>query len=306
MSGRCKPAVVVTPSRADDGHGENSSAWTNWGGDVMAIVIRRNPTASALTEVKARQLQEQIANLAIELVPIESVKTNPRNAKEHPSRQIALIAESIKQFGFNHPALIDEDNRLLGGHARIAAAHRLNLKQVPVLRFTNLSPQEKRAVALADNKLPELGSWNIEMLGLELKELTADVPELVFDYSITGFDTGEIDQILAGEPHPSTPDPADQVRAVQGDEVAVTQPGDSWICADHGLHCGSALEASAYRAVLVGAPADLVFADPAPPDAVDNVPPTNVGGALILGVSVATNPADTWAITLPLRSIRSY
>jgi ParB-like chromosome segregation protein Spo0J len=114
----------------------------------MGIIIRRNPTASALMEAKARQLQEQISNLAIELVPIESVKMNPRNAREHPSRQIALIAESIKEFGFNHPALIDEDNRLLGGHARIAAAHRLDLRQVPVLRLTNLGPQEKRAVAL--------------------------------------------------------------------------------------------------------------------------------------------------------------
>jgi hypothetical protein len=190
------------------------------------------------------------------------VKPNPRNAKEHPSRQIALIAESIKQFGFNHPALVDEDGMLLAGEARIAAAHRLNLKQVPVLRFTNLSPQKKRAVALADNKLSELGPWNAEMLGLELKELTADVPELVFDYAITGFDTAEIDQILVGAPSPSRSDSADHVPAVQDDEVAVTQAGDLWICGDHRLHCGSALEASAYRAVLVGAPADLVFADP--------------------------------------------
>jgi DNA methylase len=99
-------------------------------------------------------------------------------------------------------------------------------------------------------------------LSLELKELTIDVPELEFDYSITGFDTGEIDQILAGEPPPPRAGPADHVPAVQDDEVAITQAGDLWICGDHRLHCGSALEASAYRALLVGGPADLVFADP--------------------------------------------
>jgi hypothetical protein len=66
------------------------------GRDVMAIAIRRNRTASALTDAEGRQLHEQISNLAIELVPIESVKTNPRNAKQHPARQIALIAENIK------------------------------------------------------------------------------------------------------------------------------------------------------------------------------------------------------------------
>jgi hypothetical protein len=228
----------------------------------MAIAIRRDRTASALTDADARQLHEQISSLWIELIPIESVKTNPRNAKRHPARQIALIAENIKKFGFNHPVLIDEDYRLLGGHARIAAAHLLTLKEVPVLRLANLSPQEKRAVALADNKLSELGHWDVEMLRLELQELTIDVPELVFDYSITGFDTGEIDQILADEPPPSRPDPADHVPAMQDDQVAVTLPGDLWICGDHRLYCGSALDASAYRALLVGTPADLVFADP--------------------------------------------
>src|SRR5262249_14292951 len=150
--------------------------------DVMAIAIRRNRIASALTDAESRQLHEQISKLAIEFVPIESVRTNPRNAKEHPSRQIALIAENMREFGFNHPPLVDEDNRLLGGHARLAAAHLLNLKEVPVLRLTNLSPQQKRAVALADNKLSELAGWNREMLRSELKELTIDTADLTFDY----------------------------------------------------------------------------------------------------------------------------
>ena len=228
----------------------------------MAIAIRRNRTASALTEAEARQLHAQVSNLTIELVPIASVKPNPRNAREHPSRQIALIAANIRKFGFCHPAVVDETNMLLAGHGRLAAAHLLNLEEIPVLRLPNLSPQQKRAVALADNKLSEQSHWNVEILRSELKELTADFPELEFDYTITGFDTGEIDQILAGEPSPSRPDPADNVPRVPDDEVAVTQPGDLWICGDHRLFCGEALDAFSFAAVLGGQFADLVFALP--------------------------------------------
>jgi ParB-like chromosome segregation protein Spo0J len=82
---------------------------------------------------------------AIELVAIDAVKRNPRNAKRHPEQQILLIAENIRKFGVNHPLLIDENNVLIGGHARLAAAELLNLQAVPAIRLSNLSAQEKRA-----------------------------------------------------------------------------------------------------------------------------------------------------------------
>jgi hypothetical protein len=239
------------------------------------IAVRRNPSAAGLTEAEARQLHAQISGMAIERVPTESVKSNPRNAKQHPEQQVALIAENIRKFGVNHPILIDENDMIIGGHARIAAARRLKLKEIPAIRLTNLSPQEKRAVALGDNKLAELGSWNSEMLRLELKELTADTPELKFDYTITGFDTREIDHILADEPSVARPDPADQALAADT-EAAVTQSGDLWVCGDHRLYCGSGLDGSSYRTLLAGTSADLVFADP-----LYNVPV--VGGASAAG-----------------------
>ena len=161
-----------------------------WEDAVMAIVVRKNPSAARVTDADARALQEKISGMAIEWVPIDSIKSNPRNAKEHPEHQIALLAENIREFGFNHPILIDETNTNRGGHARIAAARRLGLKQVPVIRLNNLSPQEKRAVALADNKLAELGRWNPEMLRLELKESTIDTGELSFDPAIHRFRYG--------------------------------------------------------------------------------------------------------------------
>jgi hypothetical protein len=233
-----------------------------WGDAVMAIAIRKHPFAARLNETEARQLREQISRLTIELVPTASIKSNPRNAKRHPEQQVDLIAENIRRFGVNSPVLIDETNTLIGGHARIAAARRLKLTEIPAVRLVNLSPQEKRAVALADNKLAELGRWDPEMLRLELKELTVDAAELTFDYAVTGFDTAEIDQILNDEHPVGRPDLIDQVPTPGDAENGVTESGDLWVCDQHRLYCGSALEASSYRAVLDREPADLVFADP--------------------------------------------
>jgi DNA methylase/ParB-like nuclease domain len=236
-----------------------------WGDRVVArqaIVVRKDPFAARLGEAESRRLHEQISRMAIETVPVEAIKSNPRNAKQHPEQQVALIAENIRKFGVTHPVLLDETATLIGGHARIAAARRLKLKEVPAIRLVNLSPQEKRAVALADNKLAELGSWNTEQLRLELKELTIDTAELTFDYAITGFDTAEIDQILGDDGSGARPDPADKTPPLGQSEAAVTETGDLWVCGDHRLYCGSAMEAASYRAVLNGESADLIFADP--------------------------------------------
>src|SRR4029077_17083749 len=94
------------------------------------------------------------------------------------------------------------------------------------------------------------------------KELTIDTPDLTFDYSITGFDTVEIDQILGDDASVARPDPADQMPPLVEPEAVVTEVGDLWVCDDHRLCCGSVLDSSTYRAVLHGEFADLVFADP--------------------------------------------
>lgn len=232
-------------------------------GDAVVVnICRRNPSVTKLSDVESRKLLEQIAATAIELVAIDVVKRNPRNAKQHPEQQVLLIAENIRKFGVNHPLLIDENNVLIGGHARLAAAELLKLPAVPTIRLSNLSAQEKRAVALADNKLSELGTWDTEMLSLELKELTTDIGELTFDYAITGFDTAEIDQLLGGDPSLGKPDPADEIPAPADTGASVTKPGDLWVCGQHRLYCGDALDPASYRVLLRGDPADIVFTDP--------------------------------------------
>src|ERR1019366_2618804 len=89
----------------------------------------------------------------IETVALETLKTNPRNARTHSKRQIKLIADSLKTFGFVNPPLIDDAGMIIAGHGRIAAAKLLGMTDVPVIRIEHLNDDEKRAYVLADNQL---------------------------------------------------------------------------------------------------------------------------------------------------------
>jgi ParB-like chromosome segregation protein Spo0J len=96
-------------------------------------------------------------NHKVEYVPVSRLKPHPGNARTHSRKQIQQIAESIKRFGFANPALIDDEDVIIAGHGRVAAARRLELATIPVLRLSHLSPAEKRAYVLADNKLAGAG-----------------------------------------------------------------------------------------------------------------------------------------------------
>lgn len=114
-----------------------------------------------------------------------------RNAKKHDPEQVAKIAGSIREFGFNNPVLIDQDNGIIAGHGRVMAAIKLGLESVPVIRLSHLTETQCRAYILADNKLAELGGgWDEEMLKVELEELAT----LDFDISELGFKIEEIGQ----------------------------------------------------------------------------------------------------------------
>src|SRR5438128_9032804 len=189
-------------------------------------------------------------------VAIGDLRPFPGNPRHHPEDQIARLMRSIDRVWTN-PILIDETRTILAGHARLEAAERLGRREVPTLTIAGPSAAEKRAVVIADNRLPEQAVWDFDLLREHFKELI----DLDFDVELTGFSTGEIDLMLDGKPAPGATDPADHLTGCE-DGPAVSQPGDLWELGRHRLICGDALRDTAYQALLQGELAQMVVTDP--------------------------------------------
>ena len=116
------------------------------------------------------------------------------NARTHSKQQIRKIAESIKNFGFTTPVLIDRTNTIIAGHGRVAAAKLLGMDQVPTIRLEKLSQEQIRAYVIADNRLAEIAGWDKSILAIELQNLLTTDGD--FDVTVTGFEIPEIDLIL--------------------------------------------------------------------------------------------------------------
>ncbi len=140
-----------------------------------------------------------------------------RNAKKHDPEQVAKIAGSIREFGFNNPVLIDQDNGIIAGHGRVMAAIKLGLESVPVIRLSHLSETQRRAYILADNKLAELGGgWDEEMLKVELEA----IKESDLDHLLTGFSDEEMVTLIGDTEDASEDDDGDSKEFT--DQYAVT------------------------------------------------------------------------------------
>lgn len=189
----------------------------------------------------------------IERRPTQSLQAATRNPRTHTPKQIRKIADSIVEFGFTNPLLIDANGTVIAGHARLEAAKRLGLPEVPTISLEHLSEAQRRAYVIADNRLAEQAGWDDELLALELGELTS----LNFDVELTGFDTAEIDRLLSDGSH----DDEDLVDADLS-VVEISRPGDVWLLGDHRLYCGDATAPSSYAQALGGAAAQMVFTDP--------------------------------------------
>jgi DNA modification methylase len=181
-----------------------------------------------------------------------------RNARTHSQSQIAQIAASIQQFGFVNPILIGDDGCIVAGHGRAAAAKKLGLDEVPVIRLDHLSANERRAYALADNRLAEIAGWDRELLAVELQELSEI--DLNFDIEITGFETAEID-ILVDE-HRRGDDSSDDLLIQESVEAPTTRTGDSWVLGEHRIICGDALDPAVFTIIMHNEQADMAFTDP--------------------------------------------
>jgi ParB-like chromosome segregation protein Spo0J len=167
----------------------------------------------------------------IEAVTLKDLKLNPRNARTHSKRQIKLIADSLKAFGFVNPILIDEDGMIVAGHGRVAAAKRIGMTEVPALRIEHLSDDEKRAYVLADNQLAARAGWDPDILAMEV--------DVAFDVTATGFEMPEIDLLIE---RAKAPKREDEVQPIDRTGAAVTRVGDLWRLGPHSILCADALK----------------------------------------------------------------
>ena len=142
-------------------------------------------------------------NYQIEQIETGSLIPYARNAKKHDDAQVAKIAGSIREFGFNNPVLIDSENGIVAGHGRVLAAQKLGMASVPCLRLSHLTDSQRKAYILADNRLAEIGGgWDEEMLKLEL----ADLGELDVDLEAIGFSDTDLHKLLIETKEDAPPD----------------------------------------------------------------------------------------------------
>jgi len=199
-----------------------------------------------------RGLSDKIAWRAV-----GDLKPFPSNPRRHPEAQIARLMRSIQRVWTN-PILIDEVGTILAGHGRLEAAKRLGRIEVPTLTISGLSDAEKRAVVIADNRLPEQAVWDFDLLREHFKALI----DLDYNVELTGFSTGEADLLLDGRPGPATNDPADDLTDLTPQAPTISQLGDVWELGRHRLICGDALQSDCYERLLGGELAQMVITDP--------------------------------------------
>lgn len=194
-------------------------------------------------------------NLTIKHFKYTELKPYTKNSRTHSAHQIQQIANSIKEFGFTNPILIDEKNIIIAGHARLEAAKLLAIETIPVIQLLHLNKVQKKALVIADNKLAENAGWDLEVLHAEL--ICISELELDFDLTLTGFEVPEIDIMMqndvADDHEPDVPEPP---------ENPISQIGDLWHLGPHRLLCADATQKQSYQKLMGGNKAHVVFTDP--------------------------------------------
>jgi len=193
----------------------------------------------------------------IEQWPTDRLVPYARNARTHTQSQVAQIAASIAEFGFTNPILAGSDGVIVAGHGRLAAAQKLGIGTVPVVVLDHLTPTQRRALVIADNRITENAGWDEAMLHLELAALHDED----FDLTLTGFDADALADLLSGEE--KTIDGRTDEDAVPEPAAAViSRTGDLWLLGPHRLMCGDSTRLSEVRVLMEDRQADLLHIDP--------------------------------------------
>jgi DNA modification methylase len=189
--------------------------------------------------------------------PVEKLIPYARNARTHSDEQVAQIAASIAEFGWTSPILAGADGIIIAGHARLQAARKLGLTEVPVIVLGHLTETQRRALVLVDNRLALNAGWNEDMLRVELESLREDD----FNLDIVGFSDDELENLLR-DPEQTHEGLTEEDAVPDEQETVITQPGDVWLLGEHRLVCGDATQMADVEKVMAGGLADMVFCDP--------------------------------------------
>ena len=199
-------------------------------------------------------------DLRVETMPVAALAPYAANARLHSTEQVAQLAASIAEFGFNVPVLVDDAGVLIAGHGRVLAAKALGLQEVPAIRLGHLTEAQARAYRLADNQLALNSTWDESLLAAELRALRTEE----FDLGLIGFDGAALDRLLAdappeaagtagGDPDAPAPEPP---------AAPVSRRGDLWLLGPHRLLCGDSTSAADVAQLLDGARPHLMVTDP--------------------------------------------
>ncbi len=188
---------------------------------------------------------------SIEMWPIDRLVEYPRNPRKNDGA-VDRMCSSIREFGFKIPCLVRGNGEIVDGHLRLKAARKLGITEIPVILCDEWTPAQVKAFRLLVNRSVSWASWDEELLALELQE----IQEADFDLSLTGFDTHEIDDLLALD------DEEKANAAPPLPESPVSRIGDLWMLGDHRVICGDATSTDVVARLLGERKPRLMVCDP--------------------------------------------
>ena len=190
---------------------------------------------------------------SIQEIPVENLSVYVNNSRTHSTEQVKQISNSIKEFGFTNPLLIDKNKEIIAGHGRLMAAKQLGLDKVPCIELSNLSEKQKKAYVIADNQLALNAGWNESILSMEI----GDLSDNDFDISLLGFNDLDLNKYLLKEFEGLT----DEDEVPEPPKEPISKLGDIWQLGNHKLMCGDSTMVDNLDK-LCTEQADMIFTDP--------------------------------------------
>lgn len=187
--------------------------------------------------------EEKMKNINIVYKKIDELKPYKNNPRKN-DKAVKAVADSIKEFGFKVPIILDSNMEIIAGHTRLKAAKRLKYKEVPCIIADDLTPDQVRAFRLVDNKVGELAEWDIDLLNIELSEIELDLTPFDFkiEKTVNDIEEDEFEVVLPDEPK--------------------AKMGDIYILGNHRLMCGDSTNKDDVRKLMNGNQCDMIFTDP--------------------------------------------